>query len=85
MDVDVDWIAVTPFSGTGERYITIIADANKTNANREGYVYITNGVDTERIKVIQLRGAAELYFKEKYIKMPLEGGTVYVTLISNID
>lgn len=72
-------------NGSGENVITITVESNTTLSDRTGYVYITNGIDREAIVITQGHIIPELYFKERYIKMPLEGGTTYVTLISNID
>lgn len=85
IEVVGDWITVTPTNGSGEDVIEISVDPNNTLADRTGYVYITNGVDREAIIITQSHIIPELYLKERYIKMPLEGGTTYVTLISNID
>lgn len=85
IEVVGDWITVTPTNGTGEDVIEISVDPNNTLADRTGYVYITNGVDREAIVITQGHIIPELRLKERYIKMPLEGGTTYVTLISNID
>lgn len=85
IEVVGDWITVTPMSGSGEEIIEISVNPNNTLADRTGYVYITNGVDREAIIITQGHIIPELRLKERYIKMPLEGGTTYVTLISNID
>ena len=85
IEVVGDWITVTPMNGSGEDVIEISVDPNNTQSDRTGYVYITNGIEREAIVITQGHIIPELYLKERYIKMPLEGGTTYVTLISNID
>lgn len=85
VEVVGDWITVTPMNGSGEDVIEISVDPNNTQSDRTGYVYITNGIEREAIVITQGHIIPELYLKERYIKMPLEGGTIYVTLISNID
>jgi hypothetical protein len=85
IEVVGDWITVTPMNGSGEDVIEISVYPNNTQSDRTGYVYITNGIEREAIVITQGHIIPELYLKERYIKMPLEGGTTYVTLISNID
>lgn len=78
-----DWISVKPNKGDSSSNIIITIAENPWNYVRTGYVYISNGIDRETIKITQVGSDPILYFTKNYIPVPLKGGIKYVRLVNN--
>ena len=55
------WISVDFNSGEGNENVTISVDQNTGNSQRSGNVTISNGVDTETVKIIQLDETSDYF------------------------
>jgi hypothetical protein len=80
----VDWIAVTPMTGTGNRSISVNYLANPSTISRSGQIVVTNNLQTITITVLQ-SGAPVTLNVASNINFGYLAGTSNIEIASNID
>jgi predicted Kef-type K+ transport protein len=91
VDRDVEWITITPSSGSNDGVISVAAAANTTIDERTGIVTVTGGGITHTIAVTQAAdgttppSSPTLTVSAAYVGIAAEGGSLDIMIQSNIS
>lgn len=81
---DQTWLTATPSSGIGNGTVTLTAEENQTVSEREAIITVSaNNVASQTVTVNQAAGETILTVSPDSLNFKGEGGTLFLTIVSN--
>ena len=81
VDSAPSWVDISAFSD----HLNVSVSENTTNSNKDGYIVLSSGLLTTRIRVTQGGGATYLRFEPTSLRLPKGAGSLGYTWDVNLD